>query len=147
MERYNIKRAIAEIGILTIVSAALRSLGDEKDKKGNWAYRNLIYQLKRLQMESVASVPVPVPFTGYGPMGFLKAWLKVLNDPMASINTAERIAKLIDVTAVFDTIEEGKFKGENQYLHNLEYNLPFIPSIRKQIEMAEDNSLFNIFEN
>lgn len=147
MERYNIKRAIAEIGILTIVSAALRSLGDEKDKKGNWAYRNLIYQLKRLQMESVASVPVPVPFTGYGPMGFLKAWLKVLNDPMASINTAEKIAKLIDITAVFDTIEEGKFKGENQYLHNLEYNLPFIPSIKKQIEMAEDNSLFNIFEN
>ena len=35
MERYNIKRAIAEIGILTIVSAALRSLGDEKDKNSH----------------------------------------------------------------------------------------------------------------
>lgn len=147
MERHNCKRAIAEIAILAIVSAAIRSLGDEKDKKGNWAYRNLIYQLKRVQMESVASVPVPVPFTGYGIMGFLDAQLKILNDPMACLNTVEKIAKLIDITAIFDTIDEGKYKGENRYLHNLEYNLPFLPNIRKQIKMSEEEDMFQIFNN
>lgn len=147
MEKYNCKRAIAEVTILAIISAALRVLGDEKDKKGNWAYRNLIYQLKRIQMESVASVPVPIPFTGYGPIGFLEAQLKILNDPMACLNTVDKIFKLIDITAAFDTIEEGKYKGENLYLHNLEYNLPFIPNIIKQINMKDEDNMFQIFNN
>lgn len=63
MEKYNLKRAIAEVTLLSIISAAIQILPDEKDKKGNWAYRNMVYQLKRMEMETMASSPVWIPWS------------------------------------------------------------------------------------
>lgn len=138
MERYNLKRAIAETTILLLLAGSIALLGDEKDKKGNWAYRNLIYQLKRMQMETFASNP----FAAYG---FVSNAIKVLNSPAAALKTTERLSHLLKITDLFSTIEEGKYEGENRYFHNLERDLPFYGQIVKALELGESDDLFKLF--
>ena len=48
MELNNLKRAIAETAFLVMISSLIFLLGDAKDHKGNWAYRHLQYQLRRM---------------------------------------------------------------------------------------------------
>lgn len=138
MERYNVKRAAAETMILAMLTASIALLGDYKDKKGNWAYRHLVYQLKRMEMEVMASDPVAL-------YGFVSNGIKILNSPVAALNTIEKLSHLIKVTDAFVTIESGKHKGENKYVHNLEKDLPFYGQIVKMMELGESDDLFVLF--
>ena len=138
MERYNVKRAAAETMILAMLTASIALLGDYKDKKGNWAYRHLVYQLKRMEMEVMASDPVAL-------YGFVSNGIKILNSPVAALNTIEKLSHLLKVTDAFVTIESGKHKGENKYVHNLEKDLPFYGQIVKMIELGESDDLFMLF--
>lgn len=138
MQKYNLRRAAAETIIMVMLITAISLLGDEKDKKGNWAYRDLIYQLKRMQMETFASTPL----SGYG---FLDNIIKVLNSPAAALKTTERISHLLKLTDIFSTIQDGKYKGENRYFHNLERDLPFYGQLVKALELGESEDLFKLF--
>lgn len=138
MERYNLKRAIAETAILGMLTASIALLGDVKDHKGNWAYRHLIYKLKRMQMETKASDPVALG-------GFIRNMCTVLNSPVAAVDTVKKISNILDLTDLFVTIEGGKYDGENKYVHNLEKNLPFYGQIVKMLELGESDDLFMIF--
>lgn len=138
MEKYNLKRAIAETAILTMITASLALLGDAKDHKGNWARRHLIYQLKRMQMETKASDPIAL-------YGFIKNICTILNSPVSAVNTVEKISNIVDITDAFVTIESGKYKGENRYLHDMERDLPFIGHILRTIELGESDDMFMIF--
>ena len=138
MELYNLKRAIAETAMLAMLSASLLLLGDAKDHKGNWARRHLIYQLKRMQMETMASNPL----SGYG---FISNMIKMLNSPVAAINVVEKISNLVKFTDLTQTIESGKHQGENKYVYNLERSLPFYGQIVKAYELGESDDLFKLF--
>lgn len=138
MERYNMKRAFAETAILAMLTASIALLGDYKDKKGNWAYRHLIYELKRLEMETMASNPIAA-------YGFVSNMIKILNSPAAALNTAEKLSHLLKLTDLFVTIESGKYEGENKYIHNLEKDLPFYGQIVKMLDLGESDDLFMLF--
>lgn len=138
MERYNLKRAIAETTLMGIITGVLALLGSPKDHKGNWAARHLIYELKRMEMEIMASNPIAA-------YGFVSNILKILKDPMAALSTAEKLSHLLKVTDAFVTIESGKFEGDNKYLHNLERDLPFYGQILRTIEIGEQDDLFKLF--
>lgn len=138
MEKYNLKRALAETMILAMLTASIALLGDYKDKKGNWAYRHLIYELKRLEMETMASNPIAA-------YGFVSNMIKILNSPAAALNTAEKLSHLLKLTDLFVTIESGKYKGENKYVHNLEKDLPFYGQIVKMLDLGESDDLFMLF--
>lgn len=139
MEQYNVKRAIAETVILAVLSALLWLGGDYKDKKGNWAYRHMIYLLKRLKMETMASNPISL-------YDFVKNIITILNSPMACLNTIEKLSNLLRITDVAITIEEGRYQGENLYIHNLIYSLPFYRQIMNLLELGESDTLFKIYE-
>lgn len=138
-QRYNLRRAMAEVMILAMLSGSLALLGDYKDRKGNWAARELIYTLKRLEMETMASTPVAM-------YGFISNMIKVLNSPMAALNTIEKLSHLLKLTDIFVTIQNGKYKGENLYLHNIEKDLPFYNQIVNLIELGESDNMFLLFE-
>ena len=138
MERFNLKRAIAETAIWGMLAGMIALLGDAKDHKGNWAMRDLIYQLKRMQMETMASDP----FAFYG---FVDNIIKLLNSPVAAVKTVERISHIVKLTDLFETIESGKYKGENRYFRNLEKDLPFYGHIIKAIEFGDSDDLFKLF--
>lgn len=138
MQKYNVKRTIAEVAIMAALTAMVALLGNEKDHKGNWARRHLIYETKRMLMETKASSPV----AGYG---FVKNIVTTLNSPVASMNTLEKLCNVVNLTDAFITIENGKYKGDNLYVHNLEMSLPFYGQIMKTVELGDDSALFNIF--
>lgn len=138
MERYNLKRAMAETIILGMLTASIALLGSPKDHKGNWAYRHLIYELKRMQMEVMASDPVAM-------YGFVANAIKILNSPMAALNTIEKLSHLLRLTDIFETIESGPHAGENRYVRNLERDLPFYGQIVKMLELGESDDMFKLF--
>ena len=126
-------------------NTALRVIPEKKDKKGNWAYRNLIYQLKRMEMETMASTPVWIPWSKQSPLSFERNIIKTLNSPAAALSTIEDLSVLLDFTKAFDTIDSGKHKGENRYLYNLERKFPFYGQIKRQIEMKDSDDYFRVF--
>lgn len=137
MQQANLKRALAETMLLVGLSASIASLGRYKDKKGNWAYRNLMYQLMRMRMETSASTPSP---------GFVSNIITILNSPAACITQFSKMAKLLTLTDLAVTIESGKYEGENLWLHNAEKALPFIKQVQNQYELATEDDLFQIFK-
>jgi hypothetical protein len=137
MQRANIKRALAETMLLVGLSTSIASLGRYKDKKGNWAYRNLMYQLMRMRMETMASTPSP---------GFVSNIITILNSPAACITQISKLTKLLTLTDLAVTIEGGKYDGENLWLHNAEKALPFLKQVQNQYELATEDDLFQIFK-
>lgn len=135
-QRYNINRAITELSILAMISASLLLLGDYKDARNNWAKRRLIYVLKRLQVDVRASVPS---------LGMLDNMTTILNSPIPSMNTIQDLRDLLKVTDLAETIQSGKYKGENRYVRNLEKRIPFYSQIMQQAAIGDDDALFQIF--
>lgn len=141
-ERANIKRAIAESALLAMLVVQNMCLGEYKDKRGNWAYRNLMYQTKRMLMEVRASTFL----SGFGPQGFINNMLSMLNSPVAAMTTIEDIVNLMNLSKLFITIEGGKYDGENLYLHNLKRRVPYIGQIIRQANIGEEDYIFQVFE-
>ena len=138
MQLANMKRALAESLLLGGLVASISSLGRYKDKKGNWAYRNLMYQLMRMRMETGASMP-------FDP-GFVSNIITILNSPMACLNPIQKMVKLLTLTDLAVTIESGKYEGENLWLHNAKKALPFLKQVQNQYELATEDDLFQIFK-
>lgn len=141
-EQANIKRAIAETGLMVILMIQNLMLGEYKDKRGSWAYRNLIYQTKRMLMEVKASTPL----SGFGPQGFIANLVSMMNSPVAAVATIEDIVTLMDLTKLFVTIEGGRYDGENLYMHNLKRRVPYIGQIMRQAKIGEEDYIFQVFE-
>ena len=141
-ERANLKRTIAETALLVLLTVQNISLGEYKDKRGSWAYRNLMYQTKRMLMETKASTPL----SGFGPQGFIANMINILNSPVAAIATIQDIVTLMDLTKVFVTIEGGRYDGENLYLHNLKRRVPYVGQIMRQAKIGEEDYIFQVFE-
>lgn len=142
MERANLKRAIAETALLVLLTVQNLSLGEYKDKRGSWAYRNLMYQTKRMLMETKASTPL----SGFGPQGFVANMINILNSPVAAVATIQDIVTLMDLTKLFVTIEGGQYDGENLYMHNLKRRVPYIGQIVRQSKIGEEDYIFQVFE-
>ena len=145
MDKYNMKRIVSELTVFALLTVSNLSLGKYKDKKGNWAYRNLMYQVKRMLMETQASSPIIMPFSGYGATGFVKNIITTLNSPVASLSSVDKLASIIDFTNLFEEVQSGKHKGENLYWHKFHMNIPFYGQLEKQINMADEDYVFNVF--
>lgn len=138
-DKFNVKRARTECILLVMLCAEIACLGTYKDKKGNWAYRNLMYQLRRMRMETTASVPFTV-------VPFMENILNIINSPMASISSFRKAASLLNITNLYKEVEGGKHKGENLWLHNAERNVPLYGQIKAQlIDFVDEDYLFNVF--
>ena len=145
MDKYNVKRAIAEVETLVVLTVSLFGLGDYKDKKGNWAYRNLMYELKRMLLEVQASTPVFIPGLN-DPLAFVNNIITIMNSPFAALNTIEKIADTLNAFDLFYRIEGGKYKGENKWMHNFRKNAPFVGQITKQVNIKDSDDMFKVFE-
>jgi hypothetical protein len=139
MQKANIKRAMAETALLISLMASPMFLGRYKDKKGNWAYRNLMYQIYRMQTEVGASSPVALT-------GFIKNALTILNSPMACISTVDNMTRVLYFHDLFYKVEAGKHEGENLYVHGLEKAIPYYRQVINQLNLGNEDTLFKIFD-
>ena len=159
MERFNCKRCASECLILGLAYALIVLAGDYKDHKNNWARRNLIYQLRRIELEIGATNPLILPsskfFGGDNESYNGKSWsspvhntITLLNSPIAATNTLNTFVDLVSFGKMTEYYEDGKFKGENKYLHTLEKDLPLYGKIKQQfIDFQEENGMFQYMDN
>lgn len=144
-QKANVKKALAEFAMLGALLGVSVALGDPKDHKGEWGYRFLIYQIRRLILDETAAVP-PIPaVTG----GFVEQGITLLNSPVASVKTINGI--LYPITGLGEIDEEysrGPHQGENKYWVKFKKNtLPFYGQIDQLIRMGDEDYIFNIFDN
>ena len=139
MQKANIKRAMAETALLISLMVSPMFLGRYKDKKGNWAYRNLMYQIYRMRTETGASSPFALT-------GFIKNILTILNSPMACISTVDNMTRILYFHDLFYKVEAGKHEGENLYVHGLEKAIPYYKQVMNQLNLGKEDTLFKIYD-
>ena len=159
MERYNCKRTFSEAMILLLNYALIVLAGDYKDHKNSWARRNLIYQLRRIDLEIGATNFLALPpsawfdsdntsYKGKSFLSPLKNSVTILNQPFSSLNTFKTIEHLFAFSTIFDNYESGKFEGKNIYLHRVSKDIPLFGKLYQQlVEMPEENSMFEYMNN
>lgn len=164
MENYNCKRTLSEAIILLANWCLIMLVGSYKDKNKSWARRNLIYQLRRIDLEIGATSFLPLLSSNtisklfgleenksYGGKSFLSPLsntVKILNSPFSSLNTWETIEDLFAFGRLFEDVQSGKYEGDNLYLHKLGKDVPWISKIKKSfIDLTNDDSMFQYMEN
>lgn len=139
VQKANCRRAFAEAIMVAFFAISTAMMGPSKDHKGNWARRSLLLQMLRMRTEVYASSPLAT-------YNFFKNIITILNSPMACINTATKMLEMLKLWELAEYYESGKYKGENKYLHNLKQVVP-IRQVENQLNIANDNALFSIYEN
>lgn len=108
-EKYNLKRAIAEISqfALTIIAYNLLSGAWEDDDK-NWLQNFILYELRRMQTEVGAVTPSMRTFSEIN---------NIVKSPVASTRALERLSNLIGLINpqnYTDEVKSGKFEGRSK---------------------------------
>ena len=140
MQRYNIKRAHSEVIMYLALLGLSFALGEpDKHKKEAWR-RWWIYQVRRLILDTEASMPIP---------SAVKSGITILQSPIGGVDTLNGL--LYAFTGWKDmgkTIQSGPHKGENRWWRNIKkYDFPFFKDWEQMQQMDEDDSIFKIFEN
>jgi hypothetical protein len=143
VQKYNLGRAHTELSLLLALYVAEFALsfvpGGDDDFRGNRFARFWLYQLKRLILDTEASMPHPAA---------IQNMITILQSPMASISTANSMLYTIyglgDIT---ETIQSGPHKGENKYLRNvIKYDFPFVKDIEQMETMKDKDDVFKAFK-
>lgn len=144
MEKYNLKRCGMECLILYALYALISLAGDYKDHKNNWARRNLIYQLRRAELEIGATNILFVPpsslinkdndsYKGKNPLSPIENIQTLLQSPMAATKTLDGALDLFAFSRIGEVYETGKLTGESKYWHKVDRSAPLIGKVRSQI--------------
>ena len=140
MQRYNVKRAHTEMLMYLAMLGLSFALGEPDRHKKEWWRRWWIYQVRRLILDTEASMPVP---------SAVKSGITILQSPIGGVDTLNGL--LYTFTGLSDlgkTIKSGPHKGENRYIRNvLKYDAPFFKDWEQMQRMDEDDAIFKIFEN
>lgn len=135
-EKANLRRATAEISEFLMLMVLVRLGGRVKDRDRSWLDKMALYQIRRMYLEVGASMPV----NG----GFFSNIFTLLQSPAASINTFEKISKVIQFWNAFDEIQTGRYQGWSEWQRDLYLSIPAFGQIRKAIDF--DDSMFSVFE-
>lgn len=141
MQKYNVKRARAEVLMFILLTGLSFALGDPDDHKKEFWRRWWIYQTRRMLTETEASMPG---------LRMGSSILTILQSPMAGINTMNSLLYVLwGLTNgdLFEEIQSGKHKGENRYMRNIiKYDLPFFKDWERIQDFDTDDSLFKVFD-
>ena len=142
MQKYNVKRVHTEMMMYIALLGLSFALGEpDRHKKEFWR-RWWIYQVKRMILDTEASMPNP---------RMISSGLTILQAPMAGVNTVNSLLYtwygLTNGDIVTD-VKSGPHKGENKYWRNMKkYNFPFFKDIEQMQRMSEDESIFQVFKD
>lgn len=135
-EKANIKRAMTELISFGVIAALISMIGPEKDKKGKWGERMVVYQLKRLQLETGASIPW---------FSALENASTILQSPAAAINSFNNLLEVVQVWNMFDEIESGRYKGWSEWERDFANAVPLLGQLRKVKDITDEDYMFTIF--
>jgi hypothetical protein len=142
MQRHNVKRVHTEMMMYFALLGLSFALGEpDKHKKEFWR-RWWIYQVKRMILDTEASMPNP---------HMISSGLTILQSPIAGVNTLNSLLYSwygITNGDINTKIKSGPHKGENKYWRNFrKYNMPFFKDWEQMQRMSEDESIFQVFKD
>ena len=135
-EKANLRRAEAEISEFLMLLALVRLGGRVKDRDRSWLDKMALYQIRRMYLEVGASMPLNT--------GFFSNIFQIMQSPAASINTFEKISKMIQFWNMFDEIQTGRFQGWSEWQRDVYQGIPALGQITKAVDF--DDSMFTMFE-
>lgn len=142
MQKYNVKRAITETVTLIALSCLSFALGEPDEHKKEFWRRWWIYQVKRLIVDTEASMPN---------LKMLSSILTIMNQPFAAMTKLSQLLYIfygITNGDLFEEIQRGEHKGENRYWRNVKrYDIPLYKDIEQMQNMDEDDAIFSVFED
>ena len=142
MQKANVKRVHTEMMMYIALLGMSFAIGEPDRHKKDWWRRWWIYQVKRLILDTEASLPVPQA---------ISSGLTILQSPMSGVNTVNSLLySFYGITNgdIATKIKSGPHKGENKYWRNMKkYNLPFFKDWEQMQNLAEDESIFQVFQN
>lgn len=137
-EKANFKRAGTELALYATLAISCSMIGPAKNHKGVWWKRALLYNLKRMQLETGASMPVPAFFDNV---------FTILKSPAASINTLDHTIGLLEFQNLFVEKQSGRYKGWSEYRKNAYLLTPLLGQLNKIRDITDEDYMFTIFKN
>ena len=113
-------------------------IGPVKDKDGKWGERMLVYQLKRLKLETGASIPWFSLFDNA---------LTIIKSPLPAADSFDGILNLFEIWNIFDEIESGTYKGWSEYTRDVFKAIPVANQIKRTVDIATEEYMFAIYDN
>jgi hypothetical protein len=140
MQRYNVKRAQRESLMFLAMLGLSFALGEPDEHKKEFWRRWWIYQVRRLILDTEASMPIP---------SAIKSGVTILQSPIGGVDTLNSLLYVFTGTSdMGKTIQSRDHKGENRYWRNIKkYALPFYKDWEQMQKMDDDDAIFKIFDN
>lgn len=141
MQQSNVRRALTEMTMYVMLISLNFALGEPDDHKGDFWRRWWIYQVRRLILETEASMPHP---------NMVGNFVTILNSPFGGLETFQGLTYMF--TGLFNgdlykRIQSGPHKNEIKYWRNLKkYDAPFFKDWEQLQNMENDDAIFRIFD-
>lgn len=136
-QKANIKRALTEISLFYCLALFISFMGTEKDRKGVWEERMLSYNLKRMKLETGASMPLSPDF--------FDNLFTIMQSPAAAIKPINNLLDLLQFQNMFVEIQSGRYKGYSRYEKDLIEVVPVYGKIRNVLDIADEDYMFTIY--
>jgi hypothetical protein len=141
---YDVKRVLYDVALMAIFHyLPLLLMGDDDDKKElGKLEKNLLYLVMRTESELKSGNP----FAFYD---FVSNLEYIINNPLPQTRILGNLAYVVGGIVngdVFEDIEDGKYKGENKYIHELTYNLAPYKQVKRLYDDESLENLLNSFE-
>jgi hypothetical protein len=118
-------------------------MGDDDDEKElGKVEKNLLYLVMRTESELKSGNP----FAFYD---FVSNLEYIINNPLPQTRILGNLAYVVGGIVngdVFEDIEDGKYKGESKYIHELTYNLAPYKQVKRLYDDESLENLLNSFE-
>jgi len=139
VQKSNVMKALYEVSffvVLLILTSAVFGGDDDDDTENSFAWNMLHYQARRLINEVGVMIPSP---------SMLFEGLKILDSPMAGVQTVQKILNLTDVLWIpnwFDEMERGRYKGTSRAMKTVYECIPFNKTIYRGLHPDEGIAWF-----
>lgn len=142
-QKADVKQVLGESLMILALTGLSACMGDPDRHRGEFYFRLWMYVVKRCLFDELATTPLGVLIEGK----------TIINNPIASSQTVVGLlypvlAPLYSPKDIFSTVQSGRYKGWNRYLRNVvKYTVPFYSQIDQLLNISEDSSVYQVFEN
>lgn len=141
-QKSNIIRSTTELTMFALLGAVINMLGPVDKNKGYWGRsvdKMLRYQLRRMKLETGASIPFPSTFIDNA--------RTIVQSPAAAIKPLDNLFNVFKFWNMGVEIEKGKWKGYSVYQRDVLQVLPIYSHYKRAKDLADWDYMFQIFNN
>lgn len=141
---YDVRRVLSDVALMAIFHyLPLLIMGDDDDEKElGKIEKNLLYLVMRTESELKSGNP-------FAFNDFISNLTYIINNPLPQTKLLGNLAYVVGGVLngdVLENIEDGKYSGENKYIHELTYSLVPYKQVKRFYDDESLENLLNSFE-